>query len=333
MTPSAPAPPTPAADAPLVLVGALHVDELVWPEDALVARASNPVRRTQRPGGVGANVARAAARTGALPVALVAATGDDDDARRLVASLAEAGVDCRAVAVPGRPSGRYTAVHDADGELFVGLADTGLAETLDAATVRTRLDDIDPLALVVDTNLSGGCIDDLLAADAARAVGANGRRVPRVALAVSPAKAARLATTARSIDLLFCNRREAAALGARATDAPLERHADALLAAGFARFVLSDGAAPLLVQTPAARTAVTVPPLPRARSVNGAGDALAGATLGRWLAPKRAAGEPVRVVEPLDDATLADAVRTAGLPAAAAALGLSGATKGATEAP
>jgi len=314
--------------ASLVIVGALHVDELTWPIGPLVPNASNPVRRERRIGGVGANVARAAtmavARSAALaatantaPVAarvdarasrsavhgrdvvMIAALGDDADATWLVASLVADGVDVRRHTVDGRASGRYTVVHDERGELFVGLADTTVAETLDAAAVRARLAGTEAAALVLDANLDAACLSALLArtdtADDA----------PRVALAVSPAKAMRLGPFLSAVDLLFCNRREAAALGGLDTRAPIAALGDALLALGSTRFVLSDGADAVLVHTPESRTLVPVPPLDVGRSVNGAGDALAGATLVRWL----------------DDGDLAAAVREAGLPAAAGVLG------------
>ena len=277
-------PAAPASDDPdpLVLVGALHVDELCWPTGRLVPRASNPVRHARRPGGVAANVARAAAASGdGRAVVLCAALGDDADARWLLDALGGDGVDCRAVRVPGRPTGRYTVVHDEAGELLLGLSDVDIAETLDAAAVRAALAGTRAAALVLDANLSPGCLAALLErADAADP----GPRAPRVALAVSPAKAARLAPHLGALDLLFCNRREGAALAGTPADAPLEAIADALLALGCRRFVLSDGGAPIVVQRPEGRHLVPVPRATIRGTVNGAGDALAGATLARWLA-------------------------------------------------
>ena len=287
--------PMPAPPAPLVVVGALHVDELLWPLGTLAPRASNPVRRERRAGGVGANVARAAAGAGSRDVVLVAALGDDGDAAWLRAELAADGVDVVARVVEGCASGRYTVVHDEGGELFVGLAETGLAEALGAADVRTRLPGAFA-ALVLDANLGADCIGALLNGARSGDAGA-----PRVGLAVSPAKARRLVPGLASLDLLFCNRREAAALGGLDVGAPVESLADALGAVGAARFVLSDGAAAVLVQAPEGRVRVPVPTVAVAGSVNGAGDALAGATLARWL----------------DGVALVDAVRDAGLPAAA----------------
>lgn len=287
---------TPADQPPLVVVGALHVDELVWPTASFVARASNPVRREWLIGGVGANVARAAARHGTRDVVMVAALGDDAEGGRLERSLVAEGIDVLAQIVPGRASGRYTVVHDERGELFVGLADTALAEVLDAATVRERLARrCDIGGLLLDANLDGACLGALVATGSELGQ-------PVIALAVSPSKAQRLAPHLAAIDLLFCNRREAAALGRVDEGEPIERLGDALADAGCAQFVLSDGADAVLVHTPGGRTSVAVPHVAVVGSVNGAGDALAGATVARWL----------------DSDDLVAAVREAGMPAAAA---------------
>lgn len=289
------------------MIGALHVDELVHPLRELVPRASNPVRREHRAGGVAANVARSARRRARASadagreVVLVTALGDDADGEWLRATLRDEGVDCRARRLADRPSGRYTVVHDARGELHLGLADTGIVETLSATSVRAALDELRPAALVLDANLSGDCLGELLGGRPAAPGDDPLAGVPRVAMAVSPDKAARLTGRLGRIELLFCNRREAAALTGLGVDAPLDALSDALGALGTRRLVLSDGAAPLLVRDGERRTRIAVPPVTGALvSVNGAGDALAGATLVQLLA----------------GGDLAAAVRESGLPAA-----------------
>ena len=289
------------------MIGALHVDELVHPLRELVPRASSPVRREHRTGGVAANVARSARRRARASadavrdVVLVTALGDDADGERLRATLRDEGIDCRARRLSDRPSGRYTVVHDARGELHLGLADTGIVETLSAASVRAALGELRPAALVLDANLSGDCLGELLGARSCAPGDDPLDGVPRVAMAVSPDKAARLAGRLAQIDLLFCNRREAAALTGLDVDAALDALSDALGALGSRRLVLSDGAAPLLVQDGGQRARIAVPPVTEALvSVNGAGDALAGATLVHLLA----------------GGDLATAVRESGLPAA-----------------
>ena len=319
---TSPAPTSPADLSPLVLVGALHVDELFHPLRELVPRASSPVRRERRIGGVAANVARSALRrtrelvgdpTGATrDVVLVSATGDDADGERLHAALQGEGIDCRVRRLPGHRTGSYTAVHDASGELYVGLADTALIESLSVASVLEALGSIRPAAFVLDANLSPDCLAALLAEPSPSATSPTASPSPaddvraldgvaRIAMAVSPDKALRLSSRLRSLDLLFCNRREAAALAGLPVPTPIDVLADAITTLGVRRLVLSDGSEPLIVRAGERRASIAVPPLAAEPvSVNGAGDALAGATLAHWLA----------------DDDLEAAVRESGLPAA-----------------
>ena len=307
---------------PLVAVGALNVDLVFRLTGPVRERASNVATLERRVGGVAANVARsyAAERDAALasgatrpapdgPV-LACAVGDD-----LVPPCA--GVELLAVTRPGAAGSTYAAVLDAGGELRLGLAATDVVETLTAEEVRARLGGRRAGAWLVDANLSAACLAGL--AERAASVRGPGdgpdgsSAAPFAAMAVSPEKALRLAPLASLVDCLFCNRREAAALTGAGTDAPLATLARALRDLGWRRAVLTDGPAPLAVVEPDGTTVLDVPPAPApgpapdapgpddGPGVNGAGDALAGATLVHWLA-----GAP-----------LADAVARAGLPAAA----------------
>lgn len=293
----------------IVFVGALHVDLLVWPIGKLSMQASNPVRCERRVGGVGANAARAAVATSAVlgrkgDIALIAAIGDDDDAGWLEKTLRNAGIQCLSRRVAGAESGTYTTVHDNEGDLLIGLSDTAIAERLSADTVVDAIEPLHPSALVLDANLSSECLAGLLATtgDPAADAATGEERPVRIALAVSPAKVVRFAPHLSILDLLICNRREAAALCGIDDQLPLDTLADALRDKGVSRFVLSDGAGPIIVHKPTKRTRVVVPPLRIAGSVNGAGDALAGAMIAAWLV----------------HGNLVDAVRDAGLPAARA---------------
>mgnify|MGYP000011319077 CR=1 FL=1 len=277
---------------PLVFIGALHVDELIWPTDSMNLHASNPVRRERRVGGVAANAARAAGEWSERQVHLIAATGDDADASWLAQTQRDAGVECHTQRLCNATSGRYTAIHDEHGELLLGLAETAVAERLDTADACHTLSGLQPVATVLDANLSSDSLEWLLMPD--KPLGKS------VALAVSPAKAHRFARRLERIDLLFCNRREAAALCDCEPTAGIDSLADGLLSAGARRFVLSDGARPIVVQTPAARVRISVPSLAIGTSVNGAGDTMAGASLALWL----------------EHEDLAASVSNAGLPAA-----------------
>jgi len=257
-----------SADAALLVTGALHLDligRLVGPHRPA---ASNPVHFAASPGGVGANVARAIAAAGhACHLVCPAGLGEIDP------TLALPGVDITRVPVADQAAGRYVAILDDAGELVAGYSDTLACESADVEALVAAASPIRAAALmlVLEANLSASAIAALIEAGDG----------PVVALAVSPHKAQRLAPRANEIDLLFCNRREALALTQAAPTASLDTLADALQRCGFGRVVLTDGPAGLMVVEPGTRCAVDAPALGshEMRGVNGAGDALAGATL------------------------------------------------------
>lgn len=264
----------------MLFIGAVHLDDIAQPEHSLVAQASNPVRWTQRVGGVAANAACVAARTLEPPshkyVEIVAAVGDDGTAAQLQKALQLAGVGTRLEVFPGQSTGRYTAVMTHDGELHIGLADVSLAERLGEPDNQPSTDFHGFQAVLVDANLSEHYLKTI-AAKAQR------HRVLLAAMSVSPVKTLRILSIAKEIDLLFCNRREALSMNPHLpATASLTELADGLCQAGFTQLVLTDGSSPLLVQDTFQRVQLTVPPIESTRNVNGAGDALAGASFAAW---------------------------------------------------
>lgn len=264
----------------LMVVGAVHVDDIAQPLEPLVSRASNPVVWTQKVGGVAANAASAAQRVKVqgLSVVFLAAVGDDTVAEQLNSALLKCDLDTRLVRLTENATGRYSAVMDFDGELYIGLADVSLAEKLTADDVLARCDLGPNTALLLDANLSENCLTAL----SAQATTCNSYQA---AMSVSPVKTRRLLPLAQQIDLLFCNRREALAMNPQLRDSvSLDTLADNLLTLGFTQFVLTDGAAPLIAQDSQQRHVISVPEVSVAHNVNGAGDALAGATFAAWVA-------------------------------------------------
>jgi len=286
----------------LEIIGAVHIDDIATPGESLVSRASNPVTWEQRLGGVASNAACAAARYNskqrALSIALFAAVGDDPASHSLYQTLIQLGVTPKFQNRKNSATGRYCAVMTHDGELYIGLADVSLAESLSAQNVIKQLNEsaltqppkstsealntygnesMSSSALLLDANLSMQCLSDI-------SRWAANHSVPCGAMSVSPAKARRLSPIAKHIDILFCNRREAVAIIPEiADDAPLWRMADALMLHGFKQFVLTDGIEPLIVQSLSERTTLEVPQASATRSVNGAGDALAGSSMAAWM--------------------------------------------------
>ncbi|MFO1056144.1 MAG: PfkB family carbohydrate kinase [Dongiaceae bacterium] len=207
----------------VLCIGAAHIDRRARLQAAPVPGSSNPVAMTAGWGGVARNVAEGLARLG-TGVALLSRLGPEAEADRLLAALAAAGVDAAAVVrSAAAATASYTAVLDPAGELVIGLADMAIYDGMDAAFFAARAALLRRhRAWFADANLPAAGLARLLAAKPAGAfVAAN---------TVSVAKAPRLAGLLGAVDLLFCNRAEAAALSG-AGPAP-EAAAAALRAAG-----------------------------------------------------------------------------------------------------
>jgi len=274
----------------LHIVGALHIDEVATVQGSFVPAASNPVLWKRYAGGVGCNVARAVntilrSEAADISVRFHTALGDDSHGQILVDRLQTDGLSVNPYIIEGHSTGRYSVVVDESGQLILGLADVQLAEQLQASRLLSELNTGTNTSLLLDANLSQACIRGLMEA-ACRA------SMNVTALTVSPSKAVRLLPWADKIDLLFCNRREAQALliasgqspeKTAVEQLPLKELADALLTLGFVSFVLTDAAETILVMYQNVLIRVPVPPVKISHNVNGAGDALAGASVAGWL--------------------------------------------------
>jgi|GEM_PF-218004 len=308
----------------LLCVGAVHIDDTATPLGSLVAKASNPVRWSHSIGGVSANALRAARRElPRLDIDFIAAVGDDTYAETLADALQQQTINTRFVTLDNTPTGRYSAILDQHGELFIGLADVDNAERLTLEHIVHKIGALAPDAVLIDTNLHAETIAAL-----AQYVKQHWQ-CPLLGLAVSPAKGVKLLSIREQLAMLICNRREAIALlqtrpqmgpqmglqTGKQTDvatttpsrsnsgfehASTEALALALIDSGFSRFVLSDGADPVFVFEDDQLKQLAVPRLAIESTVNGAGDAMAGAIVAHWV----------------NGTKLFEAVKTAGLPAA-----------------
>ncbi len=282
----------------LTIIGGLLVDDIAISSENLKLGSSNPVKWQHRLGGVATNVARVAAQQ--LDVMLIASTGDDSHGQLLAHLLAERAISSALVVWSGQASDRYTAVLNPDGELYIGLADAQLAEKMRWSDIEQRLPEQRPSAFLLDANLSANCLSDTVTA-----LQTHYKTPPPIyALAVSPAKAVRWLDTADKVDVLLCNRREAAALTNLNWQSDINRMADALMEKLFSGFVITDGSDSILVQDRQIRTIIDVPQIHIAKNVNGAGDAMAAAS----------------IVQIIKGQSLAQAVASAGLDAARAVL-------------
>ncbi|MEZ5872194.1 MAG: PfkB family carbohydrate kinase [Nitratireductor sp.] len=248
-----------------------------------VAGSSNPGKLVLQPGGAGLNAASVAASLG-LSSSLAGPVGDDGHGVEIRKAVAARGIQDHLVTISGQPSGTYTAVMAPDGEMVIGIADLALYEMVDAPWFamhcRAALDAA--TLWFLSANLDAGALVEL-----AEMAGTAGHRL-LAAATVSPAKAVRLRPCLSRLDIIFTNLKEARAL----VDAP---GADAvalarlLIASGTRSGVISQGAGPAIFWENGTTGTISPPRVEKIVDVNGAGDALAGATLaglakGRTLA-------------------------------------------------
>lgn len=270
--------------ARVVVVGDLVLDVVLAPDRSLGRGTDVTGRVVLRQGGSASNAARWLGRLGMRPT-LVCAVGRDATGRSLVADIAAAGVDVRAVRVPGVPTGRIGVLVEPGGERsFV---------TQRGAALRLRPEDLRPewFAGAAAVHLPAySLLDDPLglagmaAARLGRAAGAlvtvdlsssapllaNGRRA---ALALLEEAAP---------DLLFATRDEAQALvGPRREEQLLGLAPAAIVKRG------RKGATVLLrVGADNVRLEVATTPV-KAEDTTGAGDAFDAGFLAGWLEARR----------------------------------------------
>ncbi len=245
-------------------LGGVLIDHIGRTHAPVQPRQSNPGAARLTPGGVALNIATALAAHGAK-VALMGAVGRDIGADLITAAMAEAGIQDQLIRTAD-PTGAYLAIEDADGDLHAGVSDLTALEALPADVIVAHLAQAPTDArLVFDANLTE-----------AQLFKAAARPGWMAAEAVSAPKAVRLAPLLPSLNALFCNLSEAAALGASADTAKAAAHALAVRTGG-AVFV-TDGPRLAAIAQGGQTFTQTPPPAPSA-SVTGAGDAFTAAAL------------------------------------------------------
>ncbi len=136
-----------------VVIGGANVDLKARSTDRATSHTSNPGHASMTPGGVGRNIAENIARLGDR-VHLVSVVGRDAMGDNLLEHTATAGVRVDHVMRTDRPTGTYTAVLDADGELIVAIADMEAITELRPDRLQSARDIIATAGvLVIDGNL------------------------------------------------------------------------------------------------------------------------------------------------------------------------------------
>ncbi|MFI0773875.1 PfkB family carbohydrate kinase [Streptomyces sp. NPDC021212] len=138
----------------VVVIGGANVDVKVRSLAPLAYRTSNPGHAHTSHGGVARNVAENLARLG-TPTHLIAAVGQDPAGERLLSETQATGVRIDHVHRGTHPTGTYTAVLDADGELAVAIADMAATDGLGPQHLQPARELIGNASmLVLDGNLS-----------------------------------------------------------------------------------------------------------------------------------------------------------------------------------
>lgn len=254
----------------ILCIGSVLWDIIGRTDLSLRGRGDVPGRITRLPGGVAMNIAMTLARFGLKP-AVLTAIGTDAEGTELVRQVEGLGVSTGYALRTDLPTDRYMAIEDATG-LVAAIAD---AHSLEAAgnAILTPLSDgrlgsaalpwSGPIAL--DGNLTAALLADIAASDLFA------RADLRIAPA-SPGKAERLVPVMRHPRAtLYVNRQEAGLI-AGTTPASAAEAAEALVAAGAARALVTDGAHPA-ADAARGRPVLTCEARPvQARRITGAGD-------------------------------------------------------------
>lgn len=154
-----------------VVVGGANMDLKARSGTRATPRTSNPGHGSMAPGGVARNIAENLGRLGDR-VDLVSVVGRDPLGETLLQRTVAAGVRVEHVARTDRPTGTYTAVLDADGELLVAIADMDATAELGPELLHAARDVIaNAGVLVLDGNLSPDALEHALdLADGVRTV-------------------------------------------------------------------------------------------------------------------------------------------------------------------
>ena len=261
----------------ILCIGSVLWDIIGRTDTSLRARGDVAGRITRVPGGVALNIAMTLSRFGLRP-AVLSAIGADSEGADLLAACEALGVDTRFALRTDLPTDRYMAIEDTTG-LVAAIADAHSLEAAGAAILAPLSDGrlgtegapwVGPIA--VDGNLTEALLAEIAASPLFR--GADLRIAP-----ASPGKAERLIPVMRHPGAtLYVNRQEAGLI-AGCTPATAAEAAEALIAAGAARALVTDGAHPA-ADAARGQPLLTCAARPvQARRITGAGDTFMAAHL------------------------------------------------------
>jgi pseudouridine kinase len=145
----------------VICIGAALIDESFVCDNKPVAHTSNPSEYYRSAGGVARNVAHHLALLG-NSVGLITYIGNDEDGKWLTDICGKAGINLLDSVIDKKPTGRYAAILNADGELFIGAAAINF-ELITVEFLKEKADKLKTAELIMlDCNLDEKCIQWLL---------------------------------------------------------------------------------------------------------------------------------------------------------------------------
>ena len=217
-----------------VVIGGANMDICGSPCGILIAEDSNPGIVSVKPGGVGRNIAHNLCLLG-LEVSLVTALGGDMFSAGLIDSCRALGMDMSMTrCLPERRGSTYLYITDETGDMRLAVSDMDVTTCITPEWLSGHIARINRAeAVVIDANLSAGCIEYLAANCTA----------PMYADPVSTVKAMKLKCILPRLRAIKPNAIEAAALTGEQEP---ERAARALLQAGVEQVFISLGSEGIL---------------------------------------------------------------------------------------
>ncbi len=184
-------------------IGAASYDRSLRLSEPAVVGTSNPAKSEFFCGGVARNIAENLSRL-SVSCQLHSVVGDDAAGKQLIDETRAVGVNIDGLAqLPGENTASYLAAIQPNGELFLGLADMAIFESLDVRWLQSIWTGISPnAAIFADTNLPADTFRTIVAHAAAEH-----RRL--FVDAVSVSKARRFPNNLNGIETVICNRDEA----------------------------------------------------------------------------------------------------------------------------
>lgn len=267
----------------VVCIGAANLDRKIKTDKALQSYTSNPIRSKIAIGGVARNVAENLGRL-EQQVMLISTVGNDPEWLRIKAYSAPFMDTENVICIEGESTGCYTALLDAEGEMYLGLADMSIYDRFTPEVLIKQQSILrNAKCLVVDLNCPQQTVEFLCAY-------AQKQGVKLAVIAVSEPKMSHLPPQLTGIDYLFINQGELAAFTKQRidNDQQLKQAIAQVLAAGVKHIVLTAGAKGVLLASQQQYQWFPVKALSAQQivDVTGAGDAFSAAFIDAWLNDK-----------------------------------------------